>query len=197
MLTQERPATKTEATIDDLYRVPGKAEIVNGEIVLMSPTGAKPGRAAGRIFLSLSQHEQVSIGYAFGDSVGFIVRLPHRRSFSPDAVWYTGDADDLESMKFLPQAPAFAAEVRSEGDYGPQAERDILAKIADYFAAGTQVVWDVDLQSADIVRKHIPAAPTTPFVFRAGDVADAEPAVPGWRLPVDDLLAALIRPRRP
>ncbi|HEY6805775.1 MAG TPA: hypothetical protein VI306_19505 [Pyrinomonadaceae bacterium] len=32
---------KPKATVDDLYRVPenGKAEIVNGELVLMSPTG--------------------------------------------------------------------------------------------------------------------------------------------------------------
>ena len=43
-------SAKTEATIDDLYRVPenGKAELVNGELVLMSPTGGVPGRAAGR-----------------------------------------------------------------------------------------------------------------------------------------------------
>ena len=39
-----------EATIEDLYRVPGKAEIVNGEIVLMSPTGAAPNYAASEIF---------------------------------------------------------------------------------------------------------------------------------------------------
>ncbi|PYT07513.1 MAG: Uma2 family endonuclease, partial [Acidobacteria bacterium] len=33
-------STSTEATIEDLYRVDddGKAEIVNGELVLMSPT---------------------------------------------------------------------------------------------------------------------------------------------------------------
>ena len=34
-------STKTEATIDDLYRVPGKAELVNVEIVRMYPTGEK------------------------------------------------------------------------------------------------------------------------------------------------------------
>ena len=40
---------KTQATLEDLYRVPenGKAEIVNGELRLMSPTGALPNRAAG------------------------------------------------------------------------------------------------------------------------------------------------------
>jgi hypothetical protein len=39
-------STKTEATVDDLYRAPehGKAELVNGELVLMPPTGGVPGR---------------------------------------------------------------------------------------------------------------------------------------------------------
>ena len=39
--------TKRPATVDDLYRVPehGKAELVDGELVLMSPTGKMPGRA--------------------------------------------------------------------------------------------------------------------------------------------------------
>jgi hypothetical protein len=50
-------SSKTEATIDDLYRVPenGKAEIVNGELVLISPTGGVPGRAAGEIYISLAE----------------------------------------------------------------------------------------------------------------------------------------------
>ena len=40
-------------------------------------------------------------------------------------------------MKFFQGAPVFAVEVRSEGDYGPRAEREMAAKRADYFAAGT------------------------------------------------------------
>ena len=48
-------ATKTSATLEDLYRVPehGKAELVNGELVRMSPTGGIPGYAAAEIFVSL------------------------------------------------------------------------------------------------------------------------------------------------
>ena len=34
------------ASIDDMYKSPGKAELVNGELVLMPPTGAKLGHAA-------------------------------------------------------------------------------------------------------------------------------------------------------
>jgi Uma2 family endonuclease len=86
-------------------------------------------------------------------------------------------------MDFLPGAPAFAVEVRSKGDYGPQAEREIRQKIADYFAAGTRVVWDVDLLGADVIKSYRDAA-TAPAIFRRGDTADAEPAVPGWTMPV-------------
>ena len=57
-------------------------------------------------------------------------------------------------MDFFPQAPAFAAEVRSKGDYGPRAEREMADKRADYFAAGTQVVWDVDLLDEAVVKKY-------------------------------------------
>jgi hypothetical protein len=40
-------STKIEATIEDLYHVPenGKAEIVDGELRLMSPTGDLPSLA--------------------------------------------------------------------------------------------------------------------------------------------------------
>ncbi len=45
MVTTIQESQTKPATIDDLYRVPGKAEIVNGEIVHMSPTGFEPGYA--------------------------------------------------------------------------------------------------------------------------------------------------------
>lgn len=144
--------TKTQATVDDLYHVPenGKAEIVNGELVLMSPTGGVPGRAAGKIFISLEQYERrMGGGYAFPDNVGFIVNLPHRRSFSPHTAFYKGE---LRGGKFLEGAPIFAVEVRSEDDYGPAAEVQMAAKRADYFAAGTLVVWDVDVLREKVVR---------------------------------------------
>lgn len=180
-------STRTKATIEDLYSVPGngKAEIINGEVVRIMPTGGKPGRASGKIFLSLSNYEQsVGNGYAFGDNVGFIVDLPNRQSFSPDVAWFTGV---LEGMKFLTGAPAFAVEVRSENDYGTAAERELAQKRRDYFAAGTLVVWDVDLLSDDVVRVYRFTDPTNPTTHKRGDIAEAEPAVPGWRMLVDEL----------
>ena len=82
--------TKPRATVEDLCHVPenGKVELVNGELVRMRPKGIKPGRAAMKIVASLTQHEEeYGGGYAIPDNVGFLVNLPNRESFSPDAAW--------------------------------------------------------------------------------------------------------------
>jgi Uma2 family endonuclease len=176
---------KREATIDDLYRVDGKAELVNGEIVHMSPTGRRPGYAGDEIFVSLRNYARGAKGaIAVGDNKGFRVNLPNRKSFSPDAAYYVGPNSGME---FYDGAPVFAVEVRSEGDYGPAAEREMAAKRRDYFAAGTQIVWDVDTQSDEVIRSYYAADPDNARMFRRGEIADAEPTLPGWTIPVDDL----------
>ena len=176
-----------QATIEDLYALPSdqKAEVVDGEIVLMSPTGAAPSYAASEIFVSLRAYSRLQKkGYAVTDNAAFRVDLPNRKSFSPDAAFYTGK---WTGMKFFEGAPVFAVEVRSEGDYGPQAERAMARKRADYFGAGTLVVWDVDLLGEDIVKSYSRIDPNTPIMYRRGDVAAAELALPGWSIAVDDL----------
>ena len=178
--------TRTPATVEDLYRVPedAKAEIVNGELVLMSPTGALPSLASGAIYASLRRHQHtVGGGTAYPNNSAFIVTLPNRRSFSPDAAFHRSTT---RTMKFVEGAPVLAAEVRSECDYGPKAEEAMARKRADYFAAGTLVVWDVDLLGEDVVRVHR-AGQAEPTVYRRGQEAEAEPAVPGWRMSVDEL----------
>ena len=177
-------STKVEATIEDLYKVEGKAELVNGEIILMPGTGGLPHYAAFEISLSLAAYrKKIKTGYAIADNAVFVVNLPHRKSFSPDAGFYIGEI----TMKFFQGAPVFAVEVRSENDYGPGAERRMAQKRADYFAAGTLVVWDVDLLSEDVVRVYRSSDPDRATIYHKGEIAEAEPAVPGWTMAVDDL----------
>lgn len=174
-----------EATIEDLYAVRGKAEVVNGEIVLMSPTGAAPGYAASEIFVRLREYARSrKKGFAVTDNAAFHVNLPNRKSFSPDAAFHVGK---WTGMKFFEGAPIFAVEVRSEGDYGPAAETAIARKRADYFAAGTLVVWDVNLLSDEVIKSYQADKPAEPRTFGRDQIADAELAVPGWSMPVKDL----------
>jgi Uma2 family endonuclease len=90
-------------------------------------------------------------------------------------------------MRFPQGAPVFAVEVRSEYYYGLAAERGMAAKRADYFACGTLVVWDVDLRSDEVIKSYKTSAPDKPVTFRRGEMADAEPAVLGWTMAVDEL----------
>jgi len=178
-------STDVDTLVDQLYRVPGKAEIVAGRIVMMSPASDEHGYATGEIFVSLHDYaRRTSVGRAVGDNIGFLCDLPNRKSFCPDAAYYTGPRG---GRKFFPQAPDFAVEVRSEEDYGPAAERRLAEKGADYFAAGTKVVWDVDLDSDEIVRVYRSTDPSRPTIYRRGGSAEAEPAVPGWTFPVNGL----------
>jgi len=48
-------------------------------------------------------------------------------------------------------------------------------------------VWDVDLLSPDVIKWYKASDPDNPLIFRRGDIADAEPVVPRWRMAVDEL----------
>lgn len=178
---------KVEATIEDLYHVPDgyKGELIDGEIV-MAPTGDIPGEVGLEITISLREHgRRTRSGRAIPDNVGFIIDQARRNVFSPDSSFFVGE----RTPRFIEGAPLFAAEVRSENDYGPAAERAMAAKRAKYFEVGTLVVWDVDVLSGkeEVVRVYRADDPDQPTVYRRGEIAEAEPAVPGWKMAVDDL----------
>jgi Uma2 family endonuclease len=156
-----------EELIEELYRLPDnmKAEIIDGAIVPMSPTGGLPSRVGGLIFASLLAYErQAGQGKALPNHAGFIVNLPNRGSFGPDASYYVGQ--QLDEF-FVNGAPIFAAEVRSKNDYGPKAERAIRAKTITVYRAGQ---------------------PDQPLTYGINDITEAEPALPGWRVAVNTLL---------
>lgn len=183
-------ATKVRATLDDLYREEGKAELIGGRIVRYMATGRRSNRVALRILRSLDDYaERTGCGETYTDNMGFAVKelKSGRESFSPDVSLYSGPFP-ANDMQFIFGPPTFAVEVRSESDYGKAAEAEMAAKRVDYFEAGTLVVWDVD-PVANLVHVYRPDAADRPVTFGMGQVADAEPAVPGWRLAVDSICA--------
>ena len=183
---------KVPATLDDLYHAPDDGhtyELVNGELVKMAPTGFSPTRVSFNIGVALLAHERrTGSGRVLTDGIAYVVNLPNRRSFSPDASYTLVVPSPERKMKFIDGAPVFAAEVRSEHDYGARADRAYGDKRRDYFAAGTSVVWDVD-PIEELVRSYRHDQPDSPTVFRVGETADAEPALPGWTVMVSDLFA--------
>jgi Uma2 family endonuclease len=176
------------ATIADLHRVEGQAELINGRIVRLPGHGPLIGRVVGGIARSLHLHEQRGgIGEVHTSTLGYVVpKLKSgRESFCADVSYYIGPPPE-NPMEFIEGPPTLAVEIRNESDYGPEAEIAMAAKRADYFEAGTRVVWDVDAIGKQI-RSYRSDDPASANPFTRGEVAEAEPAVPGWRVAVNSV----------
>lgn len=174
------------ATLDVLMRTEGKAELIGGRIVRFPPLGHRPAVVIGRTLRSLAPQED-----RVGGMVHTVCRVRGDKTLLRPRVVLPGRfllhrPFPANPMAFLSGAPDFAVEVRSDWDYGTTAEQEQADKRADYFEAGTLVVWDVD-PIAGVVRRYRPGE-ASPTGFTAGMEADAEPAVPGWRVSVDWLM---------
>jgi Uma2 family endonuclease len=177
---------QTRATLNDLLQVPEKSELIGGRIVRFMATGYKPSRVAFRIARSLDEHAtQAGKGVVCTDNIGFAIpELPSgRESFSPDASYYDGPLSD-NLMRFIEGPPTLAVEVRNETDYRAGAEPEMAEKRDDRFAAGTKVVWDVDSQ-AECIHVYRASDPKRATTYGRGELAEAEPAMPGWKAPVE------------
>lgn len=166
------------ATIADLMRVEGRAELVKGEIVRYRLWGVAEGRILTRVLRALSGEGGPADGQVFTSTLAYELTPPlrtGRQTISPAISWYGGPDPEVDDGP-VKGPPTFAVEFSD--DLTPE-------RRADYFEAGTLVVWGLDSVSRE-VRKFIPGRPT-PDVYRPGDVADAESAVPGWRMAVDQI----------
>ncbi len=187
-MSVEIQKTVTRATLNDLAKAPGKAELIGGRVITHRPTRHRPNQIAGEIFVSLKAYVRIlGRGVAYTDNMGFAIpELPSgRESFAPDVSFHDGPPRH-DAMDFVSGPPTLAVEVRSTGAYGPAAEAEMAAKRVDYFQAGTAVVWDVDPRN-HCVRVYRRDRPDRPDLLTMDQQADAEPAVPGWRMAIRDL----------
>jgi Uma2 family endonuclease len=167
--------------------------LIGGKIVGIALTGDLPNAVAFEIAIRLRMYaKQAGAGIARTDNLGYALPRPlksGRASFSPDASYYVGPRP-RNQMQFIEGAPTLAVEVRSEGDYTAAAERQMAAKRVDYFEAGTKVVWDVD-PIARTIRSYTADSPDQPESFDPGQVAHAEPFLPGFQVDVAEYFAAV------
>jgi Uma2 family endonuclease len=188
-MTMSASLTARRATFEDLLREEHHAELIDGRIVRMSP-GELSVMVAFRIGMSLYAWTQAEPGRGKFYAEGMIFRVSglasKRESFLPDGSYATGPFPAKPMGVYL-GAPVFAIEVRSSDGYGPAAEAEAAEKRDDYFAAGTRVVWDVDPLER-VVHRYLSTDPANATSFGPDDEADAEPAVPGWRLRVSDVM---------
>src|SRR5438105_4752018 len=100
------------ATIDDLYRIDGQAELIGGEVVRYPLHSFKVGVTCGNLLASLGAYkERGRNGFVGSAALGYVVPLlpSGRESFCADASFHTGPLP-ANRKKFVEGSPAFAVE---------------------------------------------------------------------------------------
>ena len=125
----------------------------NGRIIVMPPAGSYSSNRSVQIASQLQRwSKKANRGIVFDSSGGFT--LSNGATRAPDAAWVaehrlkTLSTDTKE--KFLPLAPDFAVEVRSQND----ARTDLEAKMEEYIDNGTRLGWLIDPYEETVAVYH-------------------------------------------
>lgn len=174
---------KKHITAEEFYQLHlDNAELVEGEIIESMPVTPEHGKIAGWLVTFLNLWIiQTRAGQA-GTEGGFILGRNPDKVREPDVWFLSKDRNPENKEAFWEVAPTLVAEVISPSDTA----RVIKGKLADYFAAGTQLVWLI-YPSYKEVEVHTPAGTMT--TFREADTLREPQLLPGFSCKVADLFA--------
>ena len=181
--------TTRRYTAEDLWLMPSDApyELWRGELVEAPPSGLESSAVALRIGRKIGDFvEDRDLGVVSGEAGGYILFPDQETVVAPDVGFVRWERlpERKAPKKHCPVSPDLAVEVISPSDEpGKMAD-----KLALYLEAGVPLVWWVDL-SRRTVRVHRPGRPVQEL--RESDVIDGEDILPGFRLAVADIFAAV------
>ncbi len=163
----------------------GPCELIDGEIVPMSPTGGVHGWIESTLGRALGTFvEERDLGWVMGGEVGiYIRRNPDRVRGADVAFWSHERLPEGPPPGFLDVAPELVVEVISPTDRW----RDIREKIGEYFAIGVDRVWVVEPPTRSVL---VYESPTTQRQLGEGDILEGEGVLEGFSLPVARLFAS-------
>src|SRR5688572_22831693 len=120
----------------------GPCELVNGEIVMMTPAGAEHGDVAAEIlYLIKSYVKKKRNGKVFAAETGFIVKRKPDTARGADVAFVSKRRLPKDKVRgYFPGAPDLAVEVVSPGDR----MSEVLTKVDEWIAGGAVSVWVVD-----------------------------------------------------
>jgi len=178
----ERPALLTGEELLELGDI-GPTELIEGEIVQMSPTQAEHGvleaLLTATLYAFVARHR---LGWVVSGEVGFYTRRAPDTVRAVDVAFISRTRQSKRPTTFLTAAPELVVEIVSPSDRW----EGIRQKIAEYFVVGVERVWIVE------------PGPRKVLVFRAvtefselgeGDTLRGEGVLSGFELPLAELFA--------
>jgi len=180
-------STAPVLTAADVERMslPGKqVELVRGQLVVREPPGTWHGAIAAKLAYHLSDFaNRQELGLVFAQDTGFKIASDPDTVRAPDVAFVGRERAGLIGKRgYAELAPDLLAEIVSPDDR----PAEVLAKVADWLAAGTKLVWLVDLERAEV---RVYRSDGSLSVLQEGDSLDGEDVLPGFTCPLSDVLA--------
>jgi len=168
----------------------GRCELIQGELVRMSPTGYLHGYVEQRFGKALSIFvDERKLGRVISGEVGIYTRRNPDTVRGADVAFISNERlTHVQPQGFLVVAPELIVEVLSPDVREPQSNDDrwyaVNDKLAEYFEAGVQVVW-----VADPLRKTVSVyrSLTEVAILAKGDTLTGGDILPGFSAPVAEL----------
>lgn len=180
-----KPAFDHRLTAEEFFGIGdiGACELVDGEIVTMTPTGAAHGKTEVRLARLLDEYvEKNSIGWVLSGEVGIITKRDPDRVRGADITFLPREQATEIPDGFLTHAPELIIEIVSPNDRW----NDIREKIDEYFAIGVKQVWIVEPQPRQILTY---TSPTEAVRYRSGDTLLATHSLSGLQIEVDRIFS--------
>jgi Uma2 family endonuclease len=171
-------------TVNDLedmqtYYPDYQLELVDGKIIVMSPSGYESDEVAFRVGANLwNWAEPRHLGRVTGSSAGF--NLTNTRA--PDVSFVRAERLPRSPRGYATIPPDLMVEVKSPTDRLDE----LREKIDEFLAQGTVVgiLVDPDDHTVEIRRQDRPA-----IMLRDGDILTVPDLLPGWEVPIIELWA--------
>lgn len=165
-----------------------RRDLIEGEVVEMSPAGEAHGIIAGNLFGFIWNHaRQQNLGRVTAAETGYVLhKNPDGKDtvLAPDVGFVrVGRLPSEPSPRYVPVAPDLAVEVVSPNDK----YTEVAHKIRLYLAYGTRVVWIVDPKYRT-VEVHTSDGMKT---LQADDMLDGSGVLPGFTLALRDVFPAV------
>jgi Uma2 family endonuclease len=161
----------------------GRFDLLEGELIRMSPAGGRQGEIASVFVAALVEHARDrQPGKVYTAEASFMLARHPDVVMAPDAAFVRADRlpPSKERVGFLKIAPDIAVEIISP----PDGRSAVRRKIAAYLAHGTPVLVEVEPRRRTVI-VHRPGQ--VPTVLTEEDMLVIEDVLPGFRLPVAGL----------